>query len=142
MDAGSGPAARTSKGDGAARIGKDALREKIHELATISGDLELLTRQLSRPQSNMQVSLLRERMEQLTQTQRSLVLGITVHCPDEAMRARFDQLDRGLEAMRSDLQQTNDNAEVERIRQQIDGLVDEWGQAFQDMVVFTLKSLS
>jgi hypothetical protein len=125
---------------GLAPVDKNALREKVRELSTVSGDLEMLTRQLARPHSTVQVGLLHERMDQLTKKQRTLVLDIARTCPDDAMQARFDGLDRRLEALRAEVQETRDGAELERYRAEIDPLVDEWARLFQDMVVVTLQS--
>lgn len=134
------PGAVESAEGPAAPIDRQALREKVRELATISGDVEMLTRQLARPHSTVQVGLLRERMDQLMRTQRQLVLHIAGQCPDPALRAGFEQLDARLESLRSQVQDTRDSAELDRFRTEIDPLVDEWARVFQELVVFTLQA--
>lgn len=120
-------------------LDKHALREQVRELATVSGDLEMLTRQLARPHSTIQVGLLHDRMEQLTRKQRGLVRDIAAQCPEAAMRTRFEGLDKRLESLRAQVQETRDPAELERFRGEIDPLVDEWAQVFESLVVFTLQ---
>lgn len=129
------------EGDGGAYppIDKQALREKVRELATVSGDLEMLTRQLARPHSTVQVGLLHDRMDQLTRKQRGLVSDIAQQCPEAIMRTRFEGLDKRLQALRAQVQETRDAAELERYRTEIDPLVDEWAKAFEGLVVFTLQ---
>ncbi|NDD27563.1 MAG: hypothetical protein EB084_04775 [Proteobacteria bacterium] len=120
-------------------VDKNALREKVRELATVSGDLEMLTRQLARPQSTVQVNLLHERMEQLTRQQRSLVQHIAAQCPDAERRTQFEGLDKRLQSLRAEVQETRDPAVLEQHRAEIDPLVDAWARVFEDMVVHTLQ---
>lgn len=120
-------------------VDKQALREKVRELSTVSGDLEMLTRQLARPHSTVQVGLLHDRMDQLTRKQRGLVQDIAQQCPEEGMRTRFEGLDKRLQSLRAQVQETRDAAELERYRTEIDPLVDEWAKAFEGLVVFTLQ---
>lgn len=121
-------------------VDKAALREKVRDLATVSGDLEMLTRQLAHPHSTVQVGLLHERMDQLTKNQRKLVQDIASQCPDADRRSRFEALDRRLESLRAEVQETRDASELERYRAEIDPLVDEWARVFEGLVVHTLQS--
>lgn len=120
-------------------VDKEAIRERVRELATVSGDVDLVTRQLARPLSTMQVGLLNDRLEQLTRRQQTLVAELAAECADAAMRTRFAELDGRLVTLRKTVQETRDAAELERCRAEIDPLVDEWAQLFQDIVIYILQ---
>ena len=124
------------------RLTREMLRGKVRDLSTISGDLEMLTRQLASPHSSVQVGLLHERMEQLTAQQRRLVKEIAGQCALLEVTARFEALDTRIEALRTRVQGSRDPEELEQLRVEIDPLVDEWAQLFQEIVLTALQSAS
>lgn len=119
---------------------KEALRDKVRELATVSADIEMLTRQLAHPHSTVQVGFLKGRMDELIEIQRAMVVDIVSRCPRTTTRSRFEALDDRLQSLRSAVRDSRDATRLEEIRQQIDPLVDEWAQVFQDLVTLALKA--
>lgn len=119
---------------------REALKEKVRELANLSRDLENLTRQMSGATSTIQVTLLKERMDQLTVGQRKLVEEIAECCPFPDLKSRFDDLDMRLESVRRQVKDCKESDVLETLRQEIDPLVEQWAEVFQQLVVATLQS--
>ena len=119
---------------------REAIREKVRELSNLSRELEQLTKQMSAAQSTLQVGFLKDRVDQLTTVQNRLVKEITHDCPDSPVRSRFEELDRRLQAVRGEVQEAKKADELKRLREEIEPLVDEWAQVFQELVVGVLGS--
>ncbi len=118
---------------------REAIKEKVRELANLSRDLEVLTRQLGAASSTVQVGFLKERVDQLTATQRKLIGEIAVCCPDLELKAEFEGLDTRLETVRQLVKDCKDGEELETLRQEIDPLVERWADTFQRLVVATVQ---
>jgi predicted nucleic acid-binding Zn-ribbon protein len=106
----------------------------------VSKDVERLTRQLSGATNISQVGMLKERIDSLSGTQRRLVMDIVELCaavPD--LQQKFLQLDRQLESVRQQVNDASQMDELERLRAQIDPLVSEWAESFQELVMRTLQ---
>ncbi len=135
MDARQEPAAQPGSSQA-----HEVLRQKVAELSTVSKDVERLTRQLSGATNISQVGMLKERIDSLSGTQRRLVMDIVELCaavPD--LQQKFLQLDRQLESVRQQVNDASQMDELERLRAQIDPLVSEWAESFQELVMRTLQ---
>lgn len=119
-------------------VAREAIREKVGELSSLSRELEQLTKQMSAAQSTLQVGFLKERVDQLTTVQNRLVKEIAQECPESALKSKFDGLDRRLRAVRTEVQEAKKADDLKRLREEIDPLVDEWAQVFQELVVGVL----
>ncbi|MBM3465114.1 MAG: hypothetical protein FJX76_23690 [Armatimonadetes bacterium] len=121
---------------------RDAIREKVRELATISLDLTNLTRQMGAAVSTVQVGFLKDRVDSLTAQQRRLIGEIAASCPDPELKATFDGVDRRLETMREQVKDCKESDELETLRAEIDPLVDQWAELFQQLVIVTISAPS
>ena len=115
--------------------------EKLHRLAEVSKDLEQNARMQAAAVNLVQAGELRRRVDELTRLQDSLVKAIVDRHPDAALRDRFHSLSRRIEEFRPQIRSCQDPEELQNLKRQIDGAVEEWVHVFQ-RIVATLVGVS
>jgi len=125
--------------DQASQTNREAIKDKVRELANLSRDLENLTRQMGAAVSTVQVGFLQERVDQLSATQRKLIEEIAASCPDAELQTRFSGLDRRLESVRKQVKESKKADELEQLKAEIDPLVEQWAELFQELVIVTIS---
>ncbi len=112
---------------------KETIRQHVTQLAKITEELQRNHTLLASASNLIQAETMKQRVDELSRKQKSLMDQLISWHPDQEARERYHRLHNEIEALQTKIKKCHEIEELRNLEKEIEGTVEAWVKHFQRM---------